>query len=866
MDKYEFNFKMEQLKKLIHEEDYSTALKIVDSIDWNRVRNTNLLTMAATVYEKNGRLGYAKEILLRALDRAPVGKRILYKLVEIAVEMKSLEEAEDYYYEFRQADPKDLGNYILQYMILKARNAPYDRQIQVLELYCEADPDEKWLYELVLAYEKAGMTQDCVRTCDRIALLYGDSDYAVKALNVKKNYANLSMEQQALMSKRSNVPPMYGSYDQRTFSGGGYGQDAYPNGNPAKNTYARGTDIAANERYGGDTYGGAGAPAKNDMYQQYGLMEEPDISTVSALRQESVEEYEDRNADADAAVRNSDALAAARYADEDAYFEAYVRKLEQNEREAAQAQPVRQTVFVDAARAAETVREPVRVENTAYTGPEPADRTAGANTSSADESFAAGNPDAVSDEGTQMAFDFGTGAPKVVEKPEEDLSAEEKSIQPDSNGAQEVIGAIGSAAADTANAGLKAAAISDAVSMTAGAMAAAGAGAGISMAGGSAIAAVEAALNGTAERAAAARDEDLRQPAQKAFSISGESVNPQMTANEGDTFKRTAQVMSGTDIQGKPADTERPKAAPAPDQKFHMIIEAKTVQEGINIAVDELKRIHDTYGLTNTVSKTTAEKLNEIGLTDAVIAKVRGRDLVIECAGKLKKEMIEELYDFIRFDQSGTNVILIDTPEGLDKIEDVRPEFFDVCDYVSDINDKEYAETAGKNAETYQEDEYIDEPYEDEDIDDDYDVDEPYEDEEEPDRGEYEPKDRYTEKKSSSKKRSIGKVKEKFSNVKNIEPEDSDSEMEIDDFAQYCTQYATSIDCSITGKSMLALYERIELMEEEGIPLTKKSAEDLIEEAADKAEKPPIGKRISGMFQSKYDKNGCLILKEDDFI
>ena len=102
MDKYEFNLKMEQMKKLIHEEDYGTALKIVESIDWNRVRNINLLTMAATVYEKNDMLTEARDVLHLALDRAPVGKRILYKLAEIAVRMGSLDEAEDYYYEFRQ--------------------------------------------------------------------------------------------------------------------------------------------------------------------------------------------------------------------------------------------------------------------------------------------------------------------------------------------------------------------------------------------------------------------------------------------------------------------------------------------------------------------------------------------------------------------------------------------------------------------------------------------------------------------------------------------------------------------------------------------------------------------------------------------
>ena len=62
---------------------------------------------------------------------------------------------------------------------------------------------------------------------------------------------------------------------------------------------------------------------------------------------------------------------------------------------------------------------------------------------------------------------------------------------------------------------------------------------------------------------------------------------------------------------------------------------------------------------------------------------------------------------------------------------------------------------------------------------------------------------------------------------------------------------------------MLALYERIEIMDEEGVPLTKQNAVNLIEEAADRAEKPPLMKR---MFQKKYDKDGKLILKEEHFI
>ena len=52
--------------------------------------------------------------------------------------------------------------------------------------------------------------------------------------------------------------------------------------------------------------------------------------------------------------------------------------------------------------------------------------------------------------------------------------------------------------------------------------------------------------------------------------------------------------------------------------------------------------------------------------------------------------------------------------------------------------------------------------------------------------------------------------------------------MDIDEFAKSTCQYAGKIDCSISGKSMLALYERIEIMEEDGIALTKKKLRTLL--------------------------------------
>ena len=34
MDKYEFNIKVEQIKKLVNKGDFETAMKIADTIDW----------------------------------------------------------------------------------------------------------------------------------------------------------------------------------------------------------------------------------------------------------------------------------------------------------------------------------------------------------------------------------------------------------------------------------------------------------------------------------------------------------------------------------------------------------------------------------------------------------------------------------------------------------------------------------------------------------------------------------------------------------------------------------------------------------------------------------------------------------------
>ena len=196
MDKYEFSIKAEQIKKLIGQEDYKTAMQIADTIDWNRVRSVNLLSSIAEIYEKNGEYEEAKDILLLAFERAPVGKRFLYKLSELSLSSGAIDDAVEFYHEFLDVSPEDPRKYLLQYMILKAKGARAYQLLGPLENYTETELEEQWLYELAKLYGEAGREDDCVRICDKMILLFGMGKYVDKAMDLKLHYRPVKEEKE----------------------------------------------------------------------------------------------------------------------------------------------------------------------------------------------------------------------------------------------------------------------------------------------------------------------------------------------------------------------------------------------------------------------------------------------------------------------------------------------------------------------------------------------------------------------------------------------------------------------------------------------------------------------------------------------
>ncbi len=207
MDKYEYSLKLEEINRLVENDNYEDAAKIADTVDWKRVRNARTLCMVSEIYEANDRLEDSRDVLMRAYRRAQGGRMIVYRLAEVAIQMREFDEAIEYYSEFADIAPNDYSRYVLKYKIYKGRGSRLEEQIAILEEYKEKEYTEKWAYELALLYYKAGEEQKCVEECDDLVLWFRQGDYVIKALELKSRLTPLTAEQRAIYEHRDELTP-----------------------------------------------------------------------------------------------------------------------------------------------------------------------------------------------------------------------------------------------------------------------------------------------------------------------------------------------------------------------------------------------------------------------------------------------------------------------------------------------------------------------------------------------------------------------------------------------------------------------------------------------------------------------------------
>lgn len=746
MDKYEFNIKVEQIKKLVNKGDFETAMKIADTIDWRRVRSTSLLTMISQIYEKNAEYQDAKDILLLAYERAPLGKGLLYKLTDLALRENNIQEAEAYYREFCELSGDDPRQYLLRFLILEAKDAPLEQQINSLERYCQEELDEKWLYHLAELYHQANQADDCVRICDKIMLMFGLGKYVDKAMELKLQYAPLTKYQMDLVENREK-------YEEKL--------------------------RAVEEEYKNGTY------RKPELEGEYLDTDEPEAELDDEPENEPEGQPEQAEPEEKAGKPKAETKPADEKVEKAALDEDVVASLHEAQAEEALAKEVSKIKPYDEEEGASegetrvfrNVRdlEPAEAEEKSEEAPI--------------HEFEEEEETIVED------WDF------EPEEEEEEIKESNHLMIEAEDPAAGLAMALDSLKKIHRELGTKhpVAKIS---------------GANLSHRGIASVAERLAGKDLVVEHAADLDD------------LTVEELEELMTQDE------TGMVVVLIDTQARLEQMHR--AYPALAVRFQYIGCENQKDDAAKLAQareEELKR-QQAQQEAEAARKRQAEREAEIRRQAEKEAEEKRRQQ--EAAARREEEERAK---------AEAQALAAKEAEEARKAEE----------------DRRLAERQREELRRQEEARRDDEPeYEDEE--ERYEKDE-YEPEDDYARGGY--RDDYKDDYKDSYKDE--REDDEYSNYPEDEPEEKPSkksgDMDVEEFVQYACKYASEIDCSISGKSMLALYERAEMMEEDGEPLTKTSAEDLIEEAADKAEK----KSFSGLFSSKYDKDGLLILKEKHF-
>ena len=746
MDKYEFNIKVEQIKKLVNKGDFETAMKIADTIDWRRVRSTSLLTMISQIYEKNAEYQDAKDILLLAYERAPLGKGLLYKLTDLALRENNIQEAEAYYREFCELSGDDPRQYLLRFLILEAKDAPLEQQINSLERYCQEELDEKWLYHLAELYHQANQADDCVRICDKIMLMFGLGKYVDKAMELKLQYAPLTKYQMDLVENREK-------YEEKL--------------------------RAVEEEYKNGTY------RKPEPEGEYLDTDEPEAELDDEPENEPEGQPEQAEPEEKAGKPKAETKPADEKVEKAALDEDVVASLHEAQAEEALAKEVSKIKPYDEEEGASEGEtrvfrnlrdlEPAEAEEKSEEAPI--------------HEFEEEEETIVED------WDF------EPEEEEEEIKESNHLMIEAEDPAAGLAMALDSLKKIHRELGTKhpVAKIS---------------GANLSHRGIASVAERLAGKDLVVEHAADLDD------------LTVEELEELMTQDE------TGMVVVLIDTQARLEQMHR--AYPALAERFQYIGCENQKDDAAKLAQareEELKR-QQAQQEAEAARKRQAEREAEIRRQAEKEAEEKRRQQ--EAAARREEEERAK---------AEAQALAAKEAEEARKAEE----------------DRRLAERQREELRRQEEARRDDEPeYEDEE--DRYEKDE-YEPEDDYARGGY--RDDYKDDYKDSYKDE--REDDEYSNYPEDEPEEKPSkksgDMDVEEFVQYACKYASEIDCSISGKSMLALYERAEMMEEDGEPLTKTSAEDLIEEAADKAE----NKSFSGLFSSKYDKDGLLILKEKHF-
>ena len=855
MDKHELNVKVEQMRKQAGLGDYQTAVKIADKIDWRRVSNVSLLTQVSEIYEKVGKYAEAKDILLLAVERTPMGRGLLFKLTQLALKVNSIDEAEECFEEFQRLAPQDTRQKLLRYLILKAKGAQPQQLMPPLEEYVSEELSDEWMYELAELYHRAGMREPCLDLCDRITILFGTGEWVQKALRLKAEGEGepLNEYQQSILqgeiyyqptAPRQNAvrepAPLTTPYAQQPMMATEYGTQM-PYQTAAELRESALPSAEEDARSVEQRYREESARLSRDYVVSSGERSETsefpgtEQLMVDRLRYEEESEAaklraEARAAETEEAIRQREAkldetkvlpkLPAQERREQLAREEAALRRIEQDK----EAEQIKKSVI-------EAEKKP-EIEETAKESPEAV--SAAATEEKASQTKPAETVAAAEKQPREEAV--------VADKQPAETATAEKQSQAEAVAAEKQ-------PAETAAAEKQSAEEGELV-----------------------------------EESAEARREVPRQPkllrTPGSFNALIEGRTPEEGLQSAVERLKEAQAVTGFKRPAAKVKAERlnvygvrnsaektagrdliiEEAGDLSDVSLSELIQLIAADGGMRtvLLIDnplQLTRLRASHPEVETVFH-TADKREDVKAYFAAEAKFR------EAEARLREEAVKtalEAKEARRKEEEAKRA----EEEARRAEEEARR----LAEREAAENARKAAEAAAAAAEAKAAAEREEEARRKEEearraeellnrVAEEIIVREP----------ETVPAARAEAEAQRPAQRAVPRAEDRAKLDAERRRAKENELLTKDAFANYAAAYARNIDCVMTGKSMNALYERIELLQEDGVSLTRKNAEILIEEAADHAERPPLGRRLSGLFSKRYNKDGLLILKEEDFL
>ena len=196
MDKQEYREIVSDIRRAHDNREYDKVLMYADELEMRKVSDSRVLEMIADAHAASGDLETARNLMLKAYEKTPMGRKLAYKLSEISLLLGDLDGAVDFYEDFCKMAPHDNDRYLLKYKIGKAGNVPKKDLAKVLAAYCDKEVDERWMAELAGLYDKIGETEKCDEVCDDIILWFADGIYVERALELKSRNGGLTPAQQ----------------------------------------------------------------------------------------------------------------------------------------------------------------------------------------------------------------------------------------------------------------------------------------------------------------------------------------------------------------------------------------------------------------------------------------------------------------------------------------------------------------------------------------------------------------------------------------------------------------------------------------------------------------------------------------------